>query len=477
LEKVVQKRTAELDLRNRDMRLVLDNVQQGFLTIDLDGVMSPERSAVIATWLGTADPGTTFADYLGRHAPHTADMFRGAWDQVVGGVLPPDVSLDQMPKKASVGERHLELEYIPICEGDELKKTLVVLSDVTVEVQRERLEAEQREVLHMFERALNDKSGFLEFFEESALQVNAIVSGEVEDTVVLKRIIHTLKGNSSIFGVTTVANLCHRMEAELAEEGQPPTAAQRNELSERWKALRVKVDTLLGENARRKIEVDDAECEQILDAISSGSPRPVIAKLISDWRLEPTSRRLRRIAEQARGIASRLEKGPIAVDFDAGDLRLDPELWTPFWSAFVHVVRNAIDHGIETADERRAADKPPEGVLGLTTRMESGQFVIEIRDDGRGVDWQAIKERAEERGLRAETEADLVEALFSDGISTRKIMSEYSGRGIGMGAVRAACAELGGAVSIHSTAGAGTRVEFTFPRTAMSAARRAQLVA
>jgi two-component system chemotaxis sensor kinase CheA len=151
-------------------------------------------------------------------------------------------------------------------------------------------------------------------------------------------------------------------------------------------------------------------------------------------------------------------------------LRLDPRAWAGFWAAFVHVVRNAVDHGIESPTERAELGKPAEGTLVFTTRQDARELVIELKDDGRGIDWERIAGRAKELRLPGETQADLVEALFTDGLSTRYDVSEFSGRGVGMGAVRQATIERGGTIDVDSVRGHGTHVTFRFPPQRLSRA-------
>jgi two-component system chemotaxis sensor kinase CheA len=467
LERIVQERTAKLDDRNRDLRLILENVEQGFLTIDRAGMMSNERSAIVERWLGPVGESVTFADYLACKAPEVAQSFRFAFDEVIADVLPLELMLDQMPKRFSLGGQHFRLSYTPIMHGDTLDKLLLVISDITADVERERLEGEQREVVRMFDRVTRDRNGFLEFFAEAEEQVTVIESDECRDPVVLKRVIHTLKGNAMLFGLDTIADLCHAMETQLVEEHLRPQAGERAALRSAWDRLRGNLNTLLGERRIKTIELDDAEYEALLQAVLRNESRRELARRIADLKLEPTAKRLARVAEQAGGIARRLNKGALRVNVADHGLRLDPERWAPFWSAFVHVVRNAIDHGLEHPEQRSARGKPQQGTLELTTRLERDDFVVEISDDGRGVDWRAVAENARTNGLAHATHADLVEALFEDGVTTSTQVSEFSGRGIGMGAVRAACHARGGAVRLVSGDGSGTRVEFRFAREQM----------
>jgi chemotaxis protein histidine kinase CheA len=172
---------------------------------------------------------------------------------------------------------------------------------------------------------------------------------------------------------------------------------------------------------------------------------------------------LERLAAQAREIARRLGRGEIDVRIEAEGVRLDRARWLPFWRVFGHVLRNAIDHGLEAPSDRLAAGKGPMGMIKLRAREHHEQLTIEVEDDGRGIDWARLAERARAMGLDADGPGALTEVLFAYGVSTRGGVSEISGRGVGLAAVRAACENLGGSVSVISVAGQGTVVRFSWP--------------
>jgi two-component system chemotaxis sensor kinase CheA len=127
------------------------------------------------------------------------------------------------------------------------------------------------------------------------------------------------------------------------------------------------------------------------------------------------------------------------------------------------VVRNAVDHGIESAGERQASGKPHRARLILSAEERPGAVILSIADDGRGIDWGALARSAAARGLPAVNPDDLVEAMFADGISTRQEVSDTSGRGVGLAAVRQVVTELGGHLRVFSEPGQGTRFELAFP--------------
>lgn len=469
LEKIVNERTCALDDRNRDMRLVLDNVAEGLLTIDAQGRMSAEHSRPIDTWFGECTAELPLDEVLGRKAPEFAEAFRIAYDQMAMGILPFDVAADQIPTDFDVDGRSFSVEYRPLlnASGDELERTLVVISDVTAIRERERLERDQAEVVRVFDRVLSDRAGFLEFYEEACDLVESIAGDTIEHSVALKRALHTLKGNAMVFGVGSIADQCHAMESALVTDAERPTKAARDELLASWSRLSDKLQAFVGDG-RARIEVPEAQYDELLNTALEDALETRLPTMIADLRLEPTVARLERVAEQAKRIARRLGKGDIEVRIDDNMLRLEPRRWAEFWSAFVHVIRNAVDHGIEEPSARKEAGKPECGTLSLATVIEGDEFVIRVEDDGRGIDWSRLRERAESLGLSTSDEADLSEALFADGVSTASHASEYSGRGVGMGAIREACRERGGRVLVHSQPNRGTTFEFRFSARAIS---------
>jgi chemotaxis protein histidine kinase CheA len=132
-----------------------------------------------------------------------------------------------------------------------------------------------------------------------------------------------------------------------------------------------------------------------------------------------------------------------------------------------HVIRNAVDHGIEATDERSAAGKPSAGQLAIRASQAGSELLLEVSDDGRGVDWARVAVRARSLGLPADSAEDLQKALFADGLSTREAATDISGRGIGMAAILQATAALGGEIALRSQAGRGTTVQFRFDEAAV----------
>jgi two-component system chemotaxis sensor kinase CheA len=192
---------------------------------------------------------------------------------------------------------------------------------------------------------------------------------------------------------------------------------------------------------------------------------------LASWTREPLARRFERLSRQIRTLSRRLGRPEPIVVMTGETLRLDTEGWQSFWSAMVHAVRNAVDHGIESADERRRAGKPEAGTIELAAVRSGDTVSFTVHDDGRGIDWERVAAKAADRGLPCATRAELVEALFADGLTTRDAVTELSGRGVGLSALRQTVEALAGSITVESTPGEGTTFRFSFDE------HRAQLTA
>jgi HPt (histidine-containing phosphotransfer) domain-containing protein len=461
LEHMVERRTSELDERNREMRLVLDTVAQGFVMVDVDGRMANERSAIIDQWFGEPARGMTFAAMIEPHAPEFATWFELILGTVRERCVPLDLCMAQLPTRFAVEGRTFDVDYRTIMDGERLDHILVIVSDVTAQVIRERREREQRELLGMFQRISTDRAGVDQFMGETTEQLSML--GATCDPVTERRLLHTLKGNCALFGLELYSELCHAIESELAESLEPLSAAQRRSLLEGWQTVATWVGRLCGAKRDDIVEIDVAELAEVAKRAEQGSPGPEIAALLSSWTLEPIARRFDRLAEHARGLARRLGRGDLDVKIVDGGIRVDGAQWSPFWAAAVHAIRNAIDHGIESSEERAAAGKPEHGQLTFTAVRDSGSMIVSFADDGRGIDWDAVRERARSAGLPHASHRDLVEALFHDGVTTRDVVSETSGRGVGMSALRESVRALGGSIDVVTARGEGARISCRFP--------------
>ena len=469
LDRLVAERTEQLNGRNRDVRLVLDHVQQALATVDLAGVVSPERSSATEALLGP--PSALLWDWLATSDPGFAATLQLGWEDLSADVVPRELILEQLPKVLRSGGRFLRFEYEPIVLDGTLARILVIATDVSSEMERERLEEESREALKLFEQLSRDRRAVVEYCDEASELVASLVSPDSLEPVALKRALHTLKGNSAMMGLESLAKRCHSLEDYVFENGTAPPARALVDLQTHWSTIAQTIASFSEARVVSVVEADEHEYARLEHGLLAGVPALELARQLRTWRDEPVERRLERLAEQIRTVAARLEKS-VDVVSESNGVRLDARRWAPFWSAFVHVLRNAVDHGIESPEERLEAGKAQTGRICVRTSSRGTDVVVEVTDDGRGVDWEGVAARARRLGLPTSSHEDLVESLFADGMTTRSEVTAYSGRGVGMGAVRAACAAIGGSIRVESSPGKGARFEFRVPLGAETGDRR-----
>ncbi|MCJ2184348.1 chemotaxis protein CheA, partial [Novosphingobium sp. 1949] len=185
-------------------------------------------------------------------------------------------------------------------------------------------------------------------------------------------------------------------------------------------------------------------------------------------RAQPIASVFSRVPRILRDLASSTGKH-VKLEVHGETTELDKTVIERLGEPLTHLIRNAVDHGIEKADVRIAAGKPPEGTLTLSAEHRSGRIVIAISDDGAGINREVVLAKAIEKGIvspEAQLSAEEIDNLiFAPGFSTAAQISNISGRGVGMDVVRQNVKELGGRITIESTPGKGTAFILTMPLT------------
>jgi two-component system, chemotaxis family, sensor kinase CheA len=187
-------------------------------------------------------------------------------------------------------------------------------------------------------------------------------------------------------------------------------------------------------------------------------------------RMQPIGNAWQKLPRIVRDLCAELGKD-IELKMQGAETELDRQVLELVKDPLTHLVRNCADHGIEDAAERVTAGKPAKGTIRLSACHQGGHIIIEIADDGRGLDIARIRAKAIENGFASETElaaksdADICNFIFAPGFSTASRVTSISGRGVGMDVVRSNIEQIGGTVDLHSITGAGTRFTIKIPLT------------
>jgi two-component system, chemotaxis family, sensor kinase CheA len=187
-------------------------------------------------------------------------------------------------------------------------------------------------------------------------------------------------------------------------------------------------------------------------------------------RMLPVKKVFGRFPRVVRDMARNLNK-EIELEMHGEDTDLDKNLVEALSDPMVHLVRNAVDHGIEPPDEREQAGKPRKGTVVLSAAQEGDHILLTITDDGRGMDPEILRAKAVEKGMMDEeaaarlSEKDLYNLIFHPGFSTKNEISDVSGRGVGMDVVKTRITQINGSVEINSELGVGSRIVIKLPLT------------
>ena len=218
--------------------------------------------------------------------------------------------------------------------------------------------------------------------------------------------------------------------------------------------------SLLARQSRQAplIEAND-QIGQLVEEIRNGTLQ---------LRMVPIGETFSRFRRVVRDTAAELGKD-VALEIVGGETELDKSVVERIADPLMHLVRNALDHGLETPEQRTEAGKPAQGKLTLSACHESGSILIRILDDGRGIQRDKVLQRAWDRGLVepgvTPPEADILKLIFEPGFSTAEKVTNLSGRGVGMDVVRRNIEALRGSVNIYSDPGCGSRIEIRLPLT------------
>lgn len=261
----------------------------------------------------------------------------------------------------------------------------------------------------------------------------------------------------------------------------PAPAAPKTESKKANQTVRVdigrldKLMNLVGELVigRARIErlVQEARLREFDEPLSQlGRISGDIQELVTKLRMVPVSFTFDRFPRLIRDISKNLGKD-IELVLEGQDTELDRTVIDEIGDPMVHLIRNSLDHGIETREERRALGKPEKGTLKISAYQEGSGVIIEVMDDGKGIDPEKVKKKAIERGILTEEAAaamsdeEAIQIVLLPGFSMAAAITDISGRGVGMDAVKSKVEALGGQLDLVSRVGQGTHVYVRLPLT------------
>ncbi len=460
-----QELEAEVAFRTRELKRILDNVTSGFLVLDRNGCVQPGFTRSCKSLLSPDISSKTRFVTLLDISDRDGFEFDFAISQLFEDVFPEELTIEQMPGRFERKDgRVLKMDYSVLRSDDgQIEGLLTTIQDIT------QLEQAQQESAHnhMLLNILRDRESFEMLINDfKQLVSDARKALDLKDQVTVRRLVHTIKGNCGSFGLLWLVWLVHEIEAQATiDEKSLDTIEQsmKDFLKREENVLNVHYDKL-----DSAIFIQQANLSVLKDLSSRlGSDE---SSNIHAW-IEHITRRPARtllgpIEEMIDSLAKRLEK---FVDFEVkgADLAVDTRTLAPLFRNLIHVLRNAMDHGLEPPHLR--GDKSETGKLKLSIEQAPHDLIISIEDDGRGIDTDKLTRRAIDQGLISIEQADQLtpaeryELIFEDRFSTAISVSDISGRGVGLSAVKMAVEDMGGKILVSSQVGRGTSFRIIVP--------------
>jgi two-component system chemotaxis sensor kinase CheA len=300
--------------------------------------------------------------------------------------------------------------------------------------------------------------------------------------------VHTIRGNAAAFGVRTLRDLGDAIEKLLilGRDGDTPIdEAFKEKLVKMIPELKIGLETHIDETERIFNEIFDPEksmdrnfqvsnlylneFEEIIKKIKEIELRGLLFRKLKEVTFVKIKKFLLQYSDIVQQLSLRQEKKISPLFINGGDVLVDEKPLEPFFTSFVHLVLNCVDHGIETPSERLERGKAEEAIIRIRVQTGDDGLYLSIEDDGRGIDPDALVEKAMQKNMISKNHVaamsieDKYKLIFKEGFSTSRRMTSTSGRGIGMSAVKLEVDKLGGSIKISSKIGKGTMFTIYLP--------------
>jgi two-component system chemotaxis sensor kinase CheA len=383
--------------------------------------------------------------------------------------------------------RHVTLEYYPIRrEADVISDVVVVATDKTTEHQAQMDLEIERQYAAMIVKFIKNKEQFSQFLRSVDVTLNSLLdlAGSLLDeaqTAESFRLLHTLEGEAGIFSLRELRQLSRDCQ-QVLEPFKSSNASGIPVISQAYKSalqnMRSQFQRFLRENnevfqltkttAGRSVELPLATLQAFAAEMQTANVRPALVRRYNELFFKVTvESRLRYFDGLTQNVAERLGKRVKPLHIEGGDIRIFPEPYQKFFSCLVHAFRNAVDHGLEDPTEREWAGKDPAGQISVKIQAADGRFTFAIADDGKGIDpkviRQKLKDKFPDRDFSGQSDEEVIQNICLPGFSSRETLGEFSGRGVGMDAMREEILSLGGSLRIISKINAGTTIVVGIP--------------
>lgn len=501
LEQKVLDKTKELQDAKTETENILNNVSQGFFTFDSSGSLGQSYSVIVKDFFEVDDIGTKFIDLINKFIVFDEDKFNQWLTLCFSGGFEFESISNLLPSKfENSAGKHIQLKYLPFYNEGVLERVICIAEDKTTEDELLRDIFEKKEYSEFILDLINASDSFLEFMEDTR---NRILTTKEEGEKLLKSIsnneevnpmpsinlifrnIHTIKGDSSYHHVLPLKEFSHKIEEELSFFRSGGVDLERfkklmyfiSQLEDVfYKFINNNehlINAITGKRDNKNIETNVKKFHEYLkDELGQESK---IMKLFDETFILKSPKVL---FEKFENLCTEIcNKQGKSVEFKVeadNSILINPDFYSSFSSSLIHLFRNAIDHGIEQCEERLIGGKNEKGRIFVKiypshVTSDIKRMRILISDDGRGLDLTKIKQKVlnlnllQKDELEKMSEFELGQLIFMPNLSTKDQVTELSGRGVGLDAVRDEVNKINGKILVKSNQNMGTTFFIELP--------------
>ena len=496
--------------RTKSIKDLLDNAGQGFLSFGGDYIVLNEFSRQCENIFGREIGGVSIFELLFEpdfklyktdksrlHSNSPLLIMEQIIDSYFNNENIFNVMKKALPDEITTRDKILDLEFVFIYdEFGKAGKVMLIVTDITLQKELEIQTKTEQERNNLIVKIALDKHGFVDFFRDLHTTLNMLeslaVSENLNDEVISRiyRIVHTVKGIAPFYSFFKVMRAAHKVEDfldELKSEKKLDYNSRREEILEKINKIIASVDDQLdmiqdyltqdeilkGETHYEISEKQIADFAENIRESVKGDEKEQLLEALNQLKRYQIKYIIKRFAENTESLAKRLGKKINNIKIINEQILVDYKYLKPLIDVFVHILRNAVDHGIENPYERKKKGKSPEGNISITLNCEKigrrDYFTVSFTDDGAGVDVESLKNVIVEKGFVTKEKIDkmqdndVIQYIFCEGLSSKKNISHVSGRGIGMSAVKEKVDRFNGRININSIKDQGTTITISVP--------------
>lgn len=468
---------------NKEMGEIMSAVRDGLFLLDKDFTIGNEHSANLEELLGMRKlRGKNFLEVAENLLPaseiETLQVFvEQLYSEWVMEDLIEDLNpLHRIVLTQSNGQpRYLDFRFFRVKNNEQIERVLVSVVDSTeavlLQMSLEAQQEQEKREMEMLSTILNTDAGILSGF----IHVTKQRLGEINDTLksdetgpvelrakvnFIGRAIHGIKGESSSLRLRRMVDICESVEDNLAV-----LRNQSNLSGQDFLGL-----VVLLEDLYRLTDILDNYSQRMNGGAGEGVQAAMQPEKAHSGSQNPMQARLAHLQKFVQDIAQREKKQANLTVQGFEKAQFDHAKWQPIQDILVQILRNAVVHGIEPQDVRHARQKSAIGELKLTFSEDRDGYHLTAEDDGNGINFDAIREKAVAHGQYTAEQVDklsrnqLLALMMSDGFSTLDHASEDAGKGVGMGIIKDAVKQMGGKMNVSSALEQYTRFTFSFPK-------------